>query len=197
LAKRNKPFKDKLRDAIWPRMGIRRYVTYLKNKVLRLSATPHAIAAGVASGAAVSCFPFVGLHFFLGFVLAYFVRGNMLAAAIGTAWGNPITFPFLFSAAYQLGSFILSFGGSRAPVDLEAEAVAGSEEVISQGLFSGSFEALLPTIGTMCVGATPIALVTFGVFYGVVYSLVTRFKARRKERLLRRALLHGEVSDEQ
>lgn len=194
MAKRRKPFRDKLRDAIWPRMGIRRYVTYLKNKVLRLSASPHAVAAGVASGAAVSCFPFVGLHFILGFVLAYFVRGNMLAAAIGTAWGNPVTFPILFSAAYQLGSFFLSFGGPRPATDIEA--AAESEEVISQGLFGGSLESLLPTIGTMSLGATPIALLTFGVFYWLVFSLVTRFKAQKKERLLRRALLRGEVSQD-
>lgn len=195
MAKRRKPLKDKLRDAIWPRMGIRRYITYLKTKVLRLSASPHAVAAGVASGAAVSCFPFVGLHFILGFVLAYFVRGNMLAAAIGTAWGNPLTFPIMFTASYQLGQFILNFGSRHATADIEA-AIAGSEEVISQGLFSGSLDALLPTIGTMCVGATPIALVTFGVFYWAVFTLVTRVKAQKRERLLRRALLRGEVSQD-
>ena len=178
MPKRNKPFRDKLRDAIWPRMGVRRYLSYLKTKVLRLSATPHAIAAGVASGAAVSCFPFVGLHFILGFVLAFFVRGNMLAAAIGTAWGNPITFPFLFSAAYQLGSFALSFFSTSAPVDVAAEADKGVEAV-SGGLFGGSLDAILPTIGTMCIGATPISLIVFGLFYWMTFTLVARFQAAR------------------
>jgi len=196
VLRKTKPFKDRVRDAVWPRMGIRRYVMYLKNKVLRLSATPHAVAAGVASGAAVSCFPFVGLHFVLGFVLAFFVRGNMLAAAIGTAWGNPITFPFLFAAAYQSGSFVLSFVGLRAAPD--ADAVIGeSAEVISQGVFGGSLDTILPTIGTMCVGATPISLITFGVFYWVTFTLVQRFQtARAERRLLRRALLHGDGSKE-
>jgi hypothetical protein len=82
----------KLRNMLWPRMGLRRYGTYLRKRVMRLSASPHAIAAGVASGAAVSMFPLIGLHFFLGFVLAYVTRGNMLAAAFGTAWG--IRLPF-------------------------------------------------------------------------------------------------------
>lgn len=196
MPKRQKPLKDKVRDAIWPRMGIRRYVSYLKTKVLRLSATPHAIAAGVASGAAVSCFPFVGLHFLLGFVLAFFVRGNMLAAAIGTAWGNPITFPFLFSAAYQLGSVTLGLFGAAAPGGT-ADGASESAEVISEGLFGGSLEALLPTIGTMCVGATPISLVCFGAFYGMTFTLVRRFQtARAERRLLRRALLHGDASQD-
>jgi uncharacterized protein len=195
LAKRNKPLKDRLRDAIWPRMGVRRYLTYLKTKVLRLTASPHAIAAGVASGAAVSCFPFVGVHFILGFILAFLLRGNMLAAAIGTAWGNPITFPFLFSAAYQLGSLILNLVGTRTPANAEA-IVDESTEIISQGVFGGSLETILPTIGTMCVGATPISLVVFGVFYGIVFTLVKRFQTNRSERLLRRALLRGQVSEE-
>lgn len=185
-----------MRDAIWPRMGIPRYVTYLKTKVLRLSATPHAVAAGVASGAAVSCFPFIGIHFFLGFVLAFFVRGNMLAAAIGTAWGNPITFPFLFAAAYQLGNFILTLVGLRAAPNAEA-VIDESAEVISQGVFGGSLDTILPTIGTMCVGATPISLVAFGVFYWITFTLVQRFQAARAERrLLRRALLRGDASQD-
>jgi len=192
LAKRDKPFRDRIRDAIWPRMGIRRYAAYLKNKVLRLSATPYAVAVGVASGAAVSCFPFVGLHFILGFVLAYILRGNMIAAAIGTAWGNPITFPFLFSASYQLGSLIT---GVFWPTETVSDE---STEIISQGLFSGPFDlaAILPTIATMCVGATPISLVTFGLFYWVTFTVVHRFQTRRSERLLRRALLRGQVSED-
>lgn len=190
MAKRDKPLKDRVRDAIWPRMGLRRYAAYLKNKVLRLSASPYAIAVGVASGAAVSCFPFIGLHFILGFVLAYLLRGNMIAAAIGTAWGNPITFPFLFSAAYQLGSFLTGFLWPAAEVTEE------STEIISQGVFGGSLETILPTIATMCVGATPISLVIFGSFYWITFTLVSRFQARRSERLLRRALLRGQVSEE-
>ena len=196
MPKRNKPMRDRIRDAVWPRMGVRRYLTYLKNKVLRLSATPHAIAAGVASGAAVSCFPFVGLHFILGFVLAFFVRGNMLAAAIGTAWGNPITFPFLFAAAYQLGDFFLTLVGLRTPANPDA-VIDQSADVISQGVFGGSLDTILPVIGTMCVGATPISLFAFGVFYLFTFTLVQRFQAARAERrLLRRALLRGDASQE-
>lgn len=192
MAKRDKPFRDRIRDAIWPRMGIRRYAAYLKNKVLRLSATPYAVAVGVASGAAVSCFPFVGLHFILGFVLAYILRGNMIAAAIGTAWGNPITFPFLFSASYQLGSLLTGLFWPSEEVSQE------STEIISQGVFGGplDLQAILPTIATMCVGATPISLVTFGLFYWVTFTVVHRFQTRRSERLLRRALLRGQVSED-
>ncbi|HCO54930.1 MAG TPA: DUF2062 domain-containing protein, partial [Pelagibacterium sp.] len=48
--RRKKDWQTRLRNAVWPRMGIRRYLTYLQKRVLRLTASPHAIAAGVASG---------------------------------------------------------------------------------------------------------------------------------------------------
>jgi uncharacterized protein (DUF2062 family) len=183
--KRKKPFKDRLRNAIWPKMGLRRYVTYLKNKVLRLSASPHAVAAGFASGAAVSIFPFLGFHFFLGFVLAFIVRGNMLAAALGTAVGNPLTFPFIFSATYQLGEKML---GLFAPLTAETVLdVERSSEIVAEGPLGRSLEAVLPAMKNMIVGAVPLSILTFGVFYWLIHTLVRRFQAARRARLARRA----------
>jgi len=163
-------------------MGLRRYVVYLKNKVLRLSAGPHAIAAGFASGAAVSMFPFVGLHFLLGFVLAFFVRGNMLAAALGTAVGNPLTFPIIFSASYQLGNLML---GTIQPV---ADALpSASVDALAGGLFSSSLSQIIPALQTMSVGAIPISVLCFCVCYLLIRSIVVRFQTARRERLARRA----------
>jgi uncharacterized protein len=161
-------------------MGIRRYLTYLKNKVLRLSASPHAVAAGFASGAAVSIFPFIGLHFFLGFVLAFFVRGNMLAAALGTAVGNPLTFPIIFGLTYRLGEFLL---GALGPTSWEtARAERQSAEIISEGLFSTSLEAILPALRTMSIGAIPLSILTFAICYWLIYKLVSRFQEARRRR---------------
>jgi uncharacterized protein (DUF2062 family) len=170
---------DKVRNMIWPRMGLKRYATYLGKRVMRLSASPHAIAAGVASGAAVSMLPLIGLHFFLGFVLAFIVRGNMIAAAIGTAWGNPVTFPFFFAAAYQMGNWLQGRGdvGVR-----EAAQVDAAGEQLSQGLFSGGIEAAWPTFVTMMIGGLPNALIVFGIFYVVIRALVTRLRAARERR---------------
>ncbi|MDP1729877.1 MAG: DUF2062 domain-containing protein [Devosia sp.] len=183
--KRKKPFKDRFRNAIWPKMGLRRYVVYLKNKVLRLSASPHAIAAGFASGAAVSIFPFVGFHFLLGFVLAFIVRGNLLAAALGTAVGNPLTFPFIFSATYQLGELML---GILAPIAAETTPDAGqSSEIVAEGPLGRSLEAVLPAVKNMVVGAVPLSIITFTVFYWLLHTIVGRFQAARRARLTRPA----------
>ena len=174
---------NKIRDTVWPRMGLRRYSVYLRNRVMRLSASPHAIAAGVASGAAVSMLPLIGLHFFLGFVLAFMVRGNMIAAAIGTVWGNPLTFPLFFAASYALGDWMTGGGGVSAAEGAQLEATG---QQLSQGLFAGGFEAVWPTFKTMLIGGLPIALLVFAVFYIVVRLVVIRFRALRQARLVSR-----------
>ena len=89
----------------------------------------------VASGVAVSMFPLIVLHFFLGFALADVTRGNLLAAAFGTAWGNPATFPFSFAGAYAVGDWITGGGQVSAA---ESGALEATGEQLSGGLFAAA-----------------------------------------------------------
>ena len=173
---------NRIRDGVWPRMGLRRYGAYLRHRVMRLSASPHAIAAGVASGAAVSMLPLIGLHFLLGFLVAFAVRGNMIAAAIGTVWGNPLTFPLFFAASYALGDWLTGGGGVSATEGAQLEATG---DQLSQGLFASGFGAVWPTFKTMMIGGLPIAIGVFAIFYVVVRLVVTRFRALRQARMAR------------
>jgi len=175
---------NRIRENVWPRMGVRRYCAYLRKRVMRLSATPHAIAAGVASGAAVSMFPLIGLHFFLGFVLAFATRGSMIAAAIGTVWGNPLTFPLFFAASYAVGDWLT--GGGGVSVSEGAQLQATGEQLSSNGLFSEGFHAIWPTFKTMMIGGLPLSILVYGAFYVVVRLVVTRFRAMRQARLARK-----------
>lgn len=172
-----------IRETLWPRMGYRRYAVYLTRRTQRLAASPHAIAAGIASGAAVSIFPFIGFHFMLGFVLAYFTRGNMLAAAIGTAAGNPITFPIFFAATYQIGSFIWPGDTSQAEALLEGQQMT---DIMSQ-LFTEGAHGLWPVLRSMIIGAVPLSILCWVALYFVVKVFVTRSRARRAARRAARA----------
>ncbi|SFV29623.1 hypothetical protein SAMN05216456_0798 [Devosia crocina] len=171
----------------WPRMGLRRYFTYLRTRIMRISASPHAIAAGVAAGAAISMFPLFGLHFVLGIVLAFLTGGSLLAAVIGTAWGNPLTFPFFMAAAYGIGDWMRG-GGGVSPS--EADQVSAVGQHIPHNVFSEELAALWPTFSTMMIGAIPLALIVYAIFYVVVRWLVTRFRAARAERLAARRTGH-------
>lgn len=170
-------------DAVWPRMGPRRYGRYLLRRIERMAAAPHAVAAGVAAGASVSVFPLIGVHFILGFVLAFLTRGSMVAAAIGTVFGNPLTFPILFSASYQIGRWITP-GSDRA-----AEAIMRGNEIeeLMGTMVSEGIGMIWPVWKTMMVGAIPIAIVTYIVIYVLVRTLLSRSHAIRRIRRRRMA----------
>ena len=87
---------------------VTRFISYYKLKLARLPASPHAIAAGFACGSMVSFTPLLGLHFLLAIVFAYIIRGNYVAALLGTIVGNPITFPFIWGLIYKVGAFVNS-----------------------------------------------------------------------------------------
>ncbi len=165
----------RLRVAAWPRRSWSRSVRYFAKRVLRLSASPHAIAAGVAAGAFASFTPFVGLHFLIGFLIAFLIGGNMLAAALGTAFGNPLTFPFIWASTYALGNAIL---GASAHVVQPTE--------LPHHLAGRSIQAILPIVRPMVVGAVPLGLTVAAAVYAVVFYSVRGFQELRRERLAER-----------
>ncbi|MEQ8949382.1 DUF2062 domain-containing protein, partial [Parvibaculum sp.] len=87
---------EKLKEIFWPRSGWKRAIQYGWRRVWRLSGTPHAIALGVAAGAFSSCTPFLGFHILVAMLIAWVIRGNLIASALGTFIGNPITFPVIW-----------------------------------------------------------------------------------------------------
>lgn len=166
--------------AVWPRRSWSRSVQYFKKRVMRLSASPHAIAAGVAAGIFASFTPFVGFHFFLSFIVAFLIAGNMLAAALGTAVGNPLTFPFIWAASFEVGRRIL--GGHHGP---PAEHLAHAD--ISAGLLSQSFDKIWPVIVPMVVGGAIIGLVTGSIAYVIMRFAVAAYQKARRNRFQQRS----------
>ena len=102
---------SQIRSVVWPERGFRRLFAYLFQRVVRLPGTSGSIAVGVASGVAASFLPFIGLHFLIAALLALLLRGNVLASAIGTFFGNPWTFLFIWVFDYRLGLWLLQQSG--------------------------------------------------------------------------------------
>ncbi|MCB1407241.1 MAG: DUF2062 domain-containing protein [Rhodobacteraceae bacterium] len=97
-------------EFFWPRGGWRRAATYVLHRMRRLPDSPERIARGIAIGSFVSFLPLYGLHFTTGALLAWILRGNILAALLGTFYGNPITFPVMAVTALELGHWLLGTG---------------------------------------------------------------------------------------
>ena len=82
LFRRRKPagFKEKLRELVWPRKGFLRPPKYLIMRVLRLTASPHAVAVGVAAGVFVSWTPFIGVHFVMSAIRVLVLEDSLIIA---------------------------------------------------------------------------------------------------------------------
>ena len=98
---------DRLKEFVWPKRGWGRSISYILHRVRRLPDPPHRVARGVAAGIFVCFTPFYGFHFVLAGILAFLLRGNILAALLATFFGNPLTFPIIASVSVELGSWML------------------------------------------------------------------------------------------
>ena len=109
MFRRRKPLTKlkQARSIIWPERGFRRLFAYLFQRVVRLPGSSASIATGLACGVAVSFTPFVGLHLLIAALFAILFRGNVLASAVGTFFGNPWTFLFIWASDYRLGLWLL------------------------------------------------------------------------------------------
>lgn len=175
--KRPPSWAERVRTAVWPRRSWGRSFRYIGKRMLRISATPHAIAAGVAAGVFASFTPFIGLHILLGCGIAILMRGNVLAAALGTAVGNPLTFPLIWASTYGVGTFLL--GGLAPTVSIHTVTV--------HDLLTQSIDVLVPLILPMIVGGIPVGLVAGAVSYVVMWYLVRGYQLRRLSHLKAKA----------
>ena len=142
----------------------------------RLSLGPHAIALGFAAGAFVSFTPFIGFHFILAGLLALALRGSILASAIGTVVGNPLTFPFIWLASYNLGAIIL---GRAAKTELFIELPSKSGGIVSDGLLAqvhALWLTLEPVFLPLTIGGIPIGLICATLCYWFVRMSVEKFQ---------------------
>ena len=172
--RRHKPsLGARARNLIWPRSGWSRATRYLAHRVRRLPGTPYAIAAGFACGAAISMTPFPGFHFVLSGLLAWIIGASILASAIGTAVGNPWTFPFIWIGCYNLGSWIIGSANQLGP-----------DAITLSTLWEHPLDVLLP----MVVGSVPTGILTWLVFFWPIRRMVQGYQSRRSNRLARRVL---------
>ena len=153
-------------------MGWGRIFRFWTFKLKRLQGSPYAIACGFACGAAVSFTPFVGFHFIFAAMLAWVMRGNIIASAIGTAVGNPWTFPFIWAGIMWLGTWILGYERGQ---ELPEELTIGS-------IFEHPETVLLP----MLVGGLPTGVVVWIIIFLPIRRVVGNYQHHRQARRLKR-----------
>ena len=143
-----------------------RIIKLQKHKITKIKDFPESVALGMAWGAAVSFTPLLGFHLIICYLGTWLMRGNLIAATVGTIIGNPWTFPFIFYLDYKIGTtiFFNSVGYYEFKISFLVE----------------NFEALFyPTL----LGSFPIALFVWFVTYNICKNfLIKRINEKNKIR---------------
>jgi uncharacterized protein (DUF2062 family) len=177
----------RLLNIIWPHIGWRRSATYLWHRVARLPGTPYSVAAGLACGVAVSCTPFVGFHLLLGVLIAWLIGANVLASVIGTAAGNPWTFPIIWLWTNELGQLMGVKGTIETVVQSDFPQLFGRSMVaLLRFDFGYLYEHALPVVLPMIAGGVPTAILVWIGVYFPVKSVVVAYQNKRNARRGRR-----------
>lgn len=186
--RRNPPTrKERLRLLVWPRRSFSRSLRYGGKRILRITASPHAVAAGLAVGVFSAFTPFFGFHLIIAIVLAYFLAGNIAAAALGTTLANPLTLPFIWGSTFELGRFIMNGSIDDAP-----------PVHFGRALETMRFDEIwTPLLKPMLFGSTILGAAFAVVVYFVTRFAVSAFRRRRIERLAEKHRLHRAQESQQ
>lgn len=173
------PIPDRMKELVWPRTGWRRTMLYVAHRLSRLPGTPYQIAAGFACGVAISFTPFHGFHFVLAALLALVIRASVVASAVGTAVGNPWTFPLIiWPWIYMFGRWLLG----------EPDNYQLPDDLSMHYIFENPSSVFLP----MVVGGVPTAVVAWFACFWPIRAMVRQYQRARLRRLREKVLKRQE-----
>ena len=160
---------------------------YISLSIKRIKATPQALSLGLATGIAISFTPFIGLHALLAIFISWVIGGSMAAALIGTLFGNPWTFPFIWYFTFEIGQFInygfLSYEEEFSFKVIKKEVSTLLAIIKNIIIFANIFEleenvTKLKLIPFMIVGSIPLVFISWIFSY---FSFLIIFKSYKKK----------------
>jgi hypothetical protein len=102
-------------------------------------------------------------------LMAWIIRANILTSAIGTAVGNPWTFPFIWAGIYNIGSWVLGREITDTPV----------LELSMTNIFDNFWEVFLP----MMIAGVPVAGLVWVLFFFPLRRAVAGYQAHRLHKI--------------
>lgn len=170
---------------VWPRRSVTRSFRYLLLRLWRIPGTPHSVALGCAIGVFAIFTPFLGFQMVLAALLAWAMRGSVVASAIGTFVGNPLTYPIIWVGTFALGNFFLG-GTASAQIDEfsdRASALGDSIKQMSPQAIGQAVEGLWPILKPMALGSIPLGGLAAGLTYFTTRRFIEDQKEKRRQRL--------------
>lgn len=160
-------------ERIWTKIARLSRYSYLR--VVRIKAPAESIALGLALGVFAGALPFLSLQMAIAVVLAFLLRGNIIAAALGTWWSNPFNWAIIFPLLYMLGKVFV-------PVEVAPLNIHEFLSIPLLDLLQRSWKWLLITTLGGFIAGIPLALVTYFIALRAVLIYHDRRAKRRLER---------------
>lgn len=191
-----------LREQVYPRSGFKRATRYVVYRMRRLPDQPHRVARGVFAGFFIGFLPLPGMQFLAAWGAARLLRGNVLAALLGTFNTNPVTTPFFAVLAMSLGHWIMgieaplnaryighAFGEAGRDLWLNFLALFGPQKTQWDGLIQFWHEIYVPYL----IGALGPAIVISAIAYYITIPLVEAYQKARAATAQDRAERRGKM----
>ena len=149
---------------IHPKKSHGRTVRYWGKRLMRIRATPHALALGTAIGVFAAFSPALGVHFLFAIALAFVLRANMVAAGVATAAANPLTYPFMIAGDFEIGRTL--FGHQGSPSISMHEILGRLASFDFHGMWEPIFKPLF--FGSVILGGVFAVAVYFMVYFAAL-----------------------------
>ncbi|RWR13765.1 DUF2062 domain-containing protein [Paenirhodobacter populi] len=186
----------RLRESVWPRGGWGRGLQYMRYRLNRLPDRPERIARGIFAGVFISFTPLFGLHLGLCIVIAWAMRGNILAAIIGSFFGNPVTIPVIAVGSVELGRRLLGLAARPVGNEHIAATFAHAFDDLRHNFFAlfsqdaTKWDGLRNFWDTIFLpyltGGVILGTIAGVICYGIALSLVRAYQTRRQAKLRKR-----------
>lgn len=150
--------------------NVRRWARFQYLRLMRQSASAHSLAMGLAVGVFAGFLPIIPVQMAVAVALAFPVRGNKAAAALGTWVSNPVNVVPMYALMYWVGGMFVPNSATFDPARLDMRDM----------LASGADFFLVMLLGGMVLGI-PAAFIT----YVLTFRGVNAYRQRRTIKLLR------------
>jgi uncharacterized protein (DUF2062 family) len=146
---------------------------------MHLRASPHEVALGCAVGVFVSITPLLGAQTLIAALLAGFFRANVPAAVLGTFFGNPVSWPIIWTSTYAMGLQIIRPDGGLGAGDLEQNVMLLWTALLERSpeLLNATGALLWPLLLTMLAGSLPLGLLMATICYYIAKNLIRGWQA--------------------
>lgn len=197
-----------LREMVYPAGGFKRATRYVIHRMSRLPDEPHRIARGIFAGSLIGFLPLPGLQFVAAWGAARLMRGNVLAALLGTFNTNPLTTPFFAVFAMTLGHWLLgvesplsaegiasAFGHAGADLWRNFLAIFTTDTMHWDGLIRFWHDIYVPYfIGALLLGII-LSLIAYYITIPIVQAYQKARHAKADDRRERRRKLRATLAD--